>query len=70
MLSKKVLLFGFLCCAVIAINARYVSDDMEVAASDKHEAWKKGGGKDHFEDEHSGHGDKGPRAATPTTRTI
>jgi hypothetical protein len=59
MLSKKVLLFGFLCCAMIAINARYVSDDMEVAASGKHEEWKKGEGKDHYEDEHSSHGDKG-----------
>lgn len=59
MLSKKLLLLGFLCCAVIAINARYVSEDMEVAASGKHEEWKKGGGKDHFEDEHSSHGDKG-----------
>ena len=60
MLSKKVLLFGFLCCAVIAINARAFSD-MEVAASDHHEEWKKGGGKDHFEEEKSSHGDKGER---------
>ena len=37
---------------MIAINARYLSDDMEVAASGHHEEWKKGGGKDHFEDEH------------------
>ena len=59
MLSKKVLFFAFLCCAVIAINARYVSDDMEVAASGKHEEWKKGGGKDHHEEEHGSHGDKG-----------
>lgn len=59
MLSKKVLLFGLLCCAVIAINARAFNDDMEVAASDKHEEWKKGGGKDHFEEEKSSHGDKG-----------
>lgn len=59
MLSKKVLLFGFLCCAVIAINARYMSDDMEVAASGKDEEYKKGSGKDHFESEHSSHGDKG-----------
>ena len=59
MLSKKVLLFGFLCCAMIAINARYVSDDMEVAASGKDESWKKGHGADHFEDEHGSHGDKG-----------
>lgn len=59
MLSKKVLLFGIFCCAVIAINARYVSDDMEAAASGHHEEWKKGGGGDHYEDEHSSHGDKG-----------
>lgn len=59
MLSKKVLLFGVLCCAVIAINARAFSDDMESAASEKHEEWKKGGGKDHFEEEKSSHGDKG-----------
>jgi hypothetical protein len=59
MLSKKVLLFGLLCCAVIAINARAFSDDMEVAASGKDEEWKKGGGKDHFEEEKSSHGDKG-----------
>lgn len=63
MLSKKVLLFGFLCCAVIAINARYLSDDMEVAASGKHEEWKKGEGKDSFEEEHSSHGDKGENEA-------
>jgi hypothetical protein len=59
MLSKKVLLFGFLCCAMIAISARSVSDDLEVAASGKDEEWKKGGGKDDFEEEHSSHGDKG-----------
>lgn len=59
MLSKKLLLFGFLCCAIIAINARSVSDDMEVAASGKDEKWEKGGGKDHHESEHSAHGDKG-----------
>jgi hypothetical protein len=64
MLSKKVLLFGFLCCAVIAINARAFSDDMEVAASGKDEEWKKGGGKDHFEEEKSSHGDKGERMAS------
>jgi hypothetical protein len=34
---------------------------MEVAASGKHEEWKKGGGKDHHEDEHSSHGDKGEK---------
>lgn len=34
---------------------------MEFAASGKHEEWKKGGGKDHFEDEHSSHGDKGEK---------
>ena len=44
---------------MIAINARYVSDDMEVAASGKDESWKKGHGADHFEDEHGSHGDKG-----------
>lgn len=64
MLSKKVLLLGLLCCAMIAINARYTSDDMEFAASGKHEEWKKGGGKDHHEDEHSSHGDKGKRNQT------
>lgn len=59
----RIILLGLLCCAVIAttINARYLSDDMEVAASGKHEEWKKGGGKDHFEDEHSSHGDKGEK---------
>lgn len=57
--SKKVLLLSFLFCAVIAINARYWSDDMEVAASGKDEKWEKGGGKDHHEEEHSSHGDKG-----------
>jgi hypothetical protein len=61
MLSKKFLLFGFLCCAMIAINARYLSDDMEVAASGKEEEWKKGGGKDNHEEEHSSHGDKGKK---------
>jgi hypothetical protein len=61
MFSKSVLLLGLLCCAVIAINARSVSDDMEVAASGKHEEWKKGGGKDHHEDEHASHGDKGEK---------
>lgn len=62
MLSRKLLLLGLLCCAVIAtINARYLSDDMEVAASGKEEEWKKGGGKDSFEDEHSSHGDKGEK---------
>lgn len=59
MLSKNLLLFGFLCCAIIAINARSVSDDMEVAASGKDEKWEKGGGKDNHESEHSSHGDKG-----------
>lgn len=44
---------------MIAINARYVSDDMEVAASGKSSKWEKGGGSDNFEDEHSSHGDKG-----------
>jgi hypothetical protein len=61
MLSKKVLLFGFLCCAMIAINARALNDDLEVAASDHHEEWKKGGGKDSFEEEKAAHGDKGER---------
>lgn len=46
---------------MIAINARYVSDDLEVAASGKDEEWKKGGGKDSFEEEHSSHGDKGKK---------
>lgn len=62
MLSTRVLLLGLVCCTLIAtISARYLSDDMEFAASDKHEEWKKGGGKDHFEDEHSSHGDKGEK---------
>jgi hypothetical protein len=62
MFSSRVLLLGVLCCTMlVAISARYVSDDMEFAASDKHEEWKKGGGKDHFEDEHSSHGDKGEK---------
>jgi hypothetical protein len=59
MLSKKVLLLSFLFCAVIAIKARYWSDDMDFAASGKDEKWEKGGGKDHHEEEHSSHGDKG-----------
>lgn len=60
--TTRIILLGLLCCAVIAtINARYLSGDMEVAASDKHEEWKKGGGKDHYEDEHSSHGDKGEK---------
>jgi hypothetical protein len=60
MISRKVLLLSFLFCAVIAqINARYWSDDMELAASGKDEKWEKGGGKDNHEEEHSSHGDKG-----------
>lgn len=56
-------MFGFLCCAMIAINvnARAFNDDLEVAASDHHEEWKKGGGKDDFEEEKSAHGDKGEK---------
>jgi hypothetical protein len=46
---------------IATISARYLSDDMEFAASGKHEEWKKGDGKDHFEDEHSSHGDKGEK---------
>lgn len=62
MLSTRMLLLGLVCCTMIAaISARYLSDDMEVAASGKHEEWKKGGGDDHFEDEHSAHGDKGDK---------
>jgi len=60
MQSSKVLLFGLLCCFVIAINAKaYWSDDLETAASGHSEEWKKGGGKDHHEDHHESHGDKG-----------
>lgn len=62
MFSSRVLLLGVVCCTMlVAISARYVSDDMEFAASGKHEEWKKGGGKDHHEDEHSSHGDKGEK---------
>lgn len=61
MLSRKVLLFGLFCCAVIAISARAIDDDMETAASDHKEEWKKGAGADKFEDEHSSHGDKGEK---------
>lgn len=62
MLSRKVLVFGLFCCAVIAINARAIDDDdMETAASDHKEEWKKGAGADKFEDEHSSHGDKGEK---------
>lgn len=52
MVSKTVLVFGALCCAVIAINA-FPIDDMETAASEKHESH--GGGKEHY-DEHNGEG--------------
>lgn len=49
-MSKTVLVFGALCCAVIAINA-FPMDDMETAASDK----KESSGKEHY-DEHNGEG--------------
>lgn len=69
MLSRKVLLFSVLCFAIVAINARPVSDDLEVAASgkdeekekDQDEEWKKGGGKDNFEKEESADGEKGKK---------
>lgn len=36
-------------------------DDLEVAASGKHEHWEKGGEADHHESGHGSHGEKGEK---------
>lgn len=64
MLANRLVLLAVLCCAVIAINARYMDDDdfdMDTAASHKHEEWEKGDKKDHHSESHEEHGKKGEK---------
>jgi hypothetical protein len=62
MISKSVLIFAVLCCTAIVINGRYVSEDMETAASDHHEEeWEHGDKKDHYEESHEEGGKKGEK---------
>ncbi len=64
-MANKIILalcVGFVVCAVFSVSARRIDfDDLEVAASDKSEHWKKGGGKDHHSDGHSSKGEKGEK---------
>lgn len=64
-MANKIILalcVGFVVCAVLSVSARRIEvDDLEVAASDKSEHWKKGGGKDHHSDGHSSKGEKGEK---------
>lgn len=53
-----VLLFAYI---AYSCSARRISDDMEVASSDKHEEWKKGDESDYHESDHSEKGEKGEK---------
>lgn len=48
-------------CFVNNVSGRRIYDDLEIAASDKHEEWKKGDGSDHHESGHEEKGEKGEK---------
>lgn len=48
-------------CFVNNVSGRRIYDDLEVAASDKHEEWKKGDESEHHDSGHAEKGEKGEK---------
>lgn len=48
-------------CFTNTVSGRRINDDLEFAASDKHEEWKKGEESDYHESGHEEKGEKGEK---------